>query len=402
MKFNKTKLNDELNDITKALGKEVIIFENPVSYPVTNAQSGYDFQGGLVDPKTLQLIPEAIHFRHGKPAQTLPHFNSGDAELKNPIKMEGLFLFCGILFNNFGHFLLESLGRLWAYESFRKLNPYILFYAPWGLPEIWKQNNYLHMVMKGFDIPLKRLVFYTEIHQLGTVIIPEQKYGFGICRNPDNRFKQFIRSFQLPVNDQWRTNMMDKIYVSRSRLPFNQGRPLGETRFEKYLQSNGYHIFYPETHTILEQLNIYARAKKIIFCDGGATYCTILLPDLKAEIAIVARRRDHRWNYKELTEHFYGYHKPVLWIDEIIGQYQFGMETWDAVGEIDWIKVSLKLQEEKFVESAFSELGDAQYQDLKRGELLAYIQSIQMNPLFLDYMQKQKEQFPLLPTTLPD
>jgi hypothetical protein len=144
-------------------------------------------------------------------------------------------------------------------------------------------------------------------------------------------------------------------------------------------------------------LAIYKRAKKIIFCDGGAIYSTILLPHLSAEVAIVARRRDYRWNYKELTEHFYGYKKPVLWIDEIIGQYRYGLETWDAAGEIDWYKVSLVLKKESFVESVFEGLDTDRYEETKRKELLQYIFSIQSNPLFLDYMEKLKEEYPILP-----
>jgi hypothetical protein len=180
---------------------------------------------------------------------------------------------------------------------------------------------------------------------------------------------------------------------------------LGEVIFEKYLQANNYKIIYPEKYTLYEQLSIYKQAKKIIFCDGGATYATILLPHLNAEIAIIARRRDNRWNYKEVTEHFFGYKKNVLWIDEVMGQYQYGLETWDAVAEMDWYKVSRTLKDKKFVETLFEEKDATNLAEIKRKELQSYIQSIHTNPLFLSFMLNLREEYPILPVSfepIPD
>ncbi len=393
---NKIQLKqDEVTNNTK----EIVIYENPISYPVKNATAGYDFEGGLIDSTTMQLVQEAVLIRHNKLAQVMPEWNYDSIVLNKLPKIEGLFLYCGILFNNFGHFLLESIGRLWAYNQFRQSDPYIFFYAPWGLPDYKKKDSYVHQVLKCLNIPLNRLVFFTDIVQLQKVIVPQQKYGFGKCRTPDNIFMNFITAFKIPKPLIKAKRTVDKIYVSRSQLPFNTGRPLCENKFEEYLQANGYVVMYPENHTLYEQLEIYKNAKQIIFCDGGAIYATIFLPHLSATVAIVARRRDSRWNYKELTEHFYGYKKAVLWIDEVVGQYQYGLETWDAAAEIDWYKVSITLKAEGFTKNTFEGLDTPAYHNVKQTELQQYIQSIQSNPLFLNYMQKLKEDYPLLPNS---
>ena len=162
---------------------------------------------------------------------------------------------------------------------------------------------------------------------------------------------------------------------------------------------NGSVVLYPEKHSHYEQLAFYKNAKKIIFCDGGAIYASILLPDLKAEVAIVARRRDPRWNYKEVAEHFCGYGKPILWIDEVIAQYEFGMETWNAAGEINWHNVSVTLKKQGFVQFTFEEPDTTACEYVKKKELQQYIQSIQHKQLFLDYMQDLKKQYPLLPAS---
>jgi Glycosyltransferase 61 len=397
--FESKRNNEGIASIANSKSDEILIYNNLVSYPVSNAADGYDFKGGLIDCKTLELVEEAVLIRHNKLSQVKPDCEYNNFELNNLPKVTGTFFFAGILFNNFGHFLLESTGRLWAYDVVRKSNPYIFFYAPWGVPDYKKRDNYVYQIFKGFNIPLNRIVFFTDMVQLQKVIIPQQKYGFGKCRTPDNTFINFITSFNIPKRLIKVKPRADRIYVSRSQLPFNTGRPLGENQFEAYLQANGYVVIYPENHTLYEQLEIYNDAKQIIFCDGGAIYATILLPHISAAIAIVARRRDERWNYKELTEHFYGYKKTVLWIDEVVGQYQYGLETWDAAGEINWYKVSVTLKEEGFTKTTFEGLDSPAYEEIKKTELQQYIQSIQSNPLFLNYMEKLKEDYPVLPNS---
>jgi hypothetical protein len=387
--------------IAVSKNREIEICENPVSYPVKLAEvPGYDFQGGLINSSTLQLVEQAILIRHNKDAQAPSQLNLDNSSISAGLsKKSGAFFFGGILFNNFGHFLLESIGRLWAYSLFHEFDLPVLFYAPWGIPDYKKEDNYIHQLFKGFDIPVNRLIFLNEPVQLEKVIIPKLKYGFGKCRKPDGTFLSFIQSFRLPDHLPKAARDADKIYVSRSQLPFKQGRPFGETLFEKYLQANSYIIIYPEKYTLYEQLSLYKRAKKIIFCDGGATYGTILLPGITAAIAIVARRRDHRWNYKEITEHFLGYKKPVLWIDEIICQYQFGLESWDAAAEVDWFNVSVALKKEGFTENLFEKPDMADFEVIKKRELQQYIESIHTNPVFINYMQKLKEEYPILPTS---
>ena len=394
--ISRDEMPKQIESLAKANSGHITLASDVVAFPLTDATDGYDFKGGLAHSTTLQLIEEAILTRGNKLAQVMPEADVDFHANKVPLKEETVF-YGGILLNNFGHFLLESLGRLWAYHLFADFDLPVLFYAPWGTSDYLKKDNYINQILKGFNIPPERILFSKQLVQFKSVVIPEQKYGFGKCRTPDTAFLNFIHSFAIPDKGKQTISNADRIYVSRSGLPFKQGRPIAETSFETFLQANNYLIVHPESLSVYEQLTLYKNAKQIIFCDGGATYATILTPKLEADIAIIARRRDHRWNYKEVTEHFLGYNKSVLWIDEVLAQYQFGMETWDALGEIDWHKVSLTLMETGFVESAFDEVNKQDHEKMKRVELHQYIDSIRQNPLFLNYMENHREQHPVLP-----
>lgn len=397
IKFNK-------NEIMEAIDKNaenLQILSNVISIPVISSNHpGFDFEGGLIHGETLEPIQEALLIRYNKIVQIVPEIENKLSEdfIRLPFKT-GYFFYGGLLFDNFGHFLLESLSRLWAWRNIQSKQIGILFYAPWGIPNYNKKNHYIYQVFQSLGIPMEQISFLNEPTRIENIIIPKQKYGFGICRNPDEIFMSFIKSFQIPLKNLSTTTKLKYLYISRSQMPFNNGRPFGEQLFENYLKTQGYDTVYPEKLTLYEQLFLYKNAERIIFCDGGATYCNILLPELKAEVVIIARRRDPRWNYKEITDHFLGYKKIIFWIDEVICQYQFGMETWDAAGEINWFKVSEQLVNIHFVNDFF-DVNQTTYADTKNRELLEYIIAIHTNPLFIKYMEKLKEDHPLLPSSI--
>lgn len=386
-----------IEQLVAASGGELQLFENVISFPVTDTASGYGYYGGLVDPSSLQLIEEAILLRNDKLCQQLPDKMRNQLKQHKHQRVEATIFYGGILINNYGHFLVESLGRLWAYAKCKQFDPYILFYTSWGMPAYWKKDHYMNLALKAFGIPVDKVIIFPDIVELKTVIVPAQKYGFGIFTHPDPVFMKFIRSFSLPANMPKGIDRADKIYVSRSRMPFHLGKLIGESRFEKFLEREGYLIFHPQDHTLYEQLNVYRQAKKIIFCDGSAVHTCILTPDLEASVAIIARRRDSRWNYQEITGQFMGYKKPVLWVDEVLWQYRFGVESWDAVAEVDWYKVSLDLKKEGYLNGVYEEYLQPDYNRYRRSEFEAFVRSMANVAAFVNYLEKQKEITPLLP-----
>jgi hypothetical protein len=389
-----------LSKIENGLCDGISLYRDLISYPLNNKK--YDereYQGGLVEIKSQALVKEAIHlgsqkFGDESLCQRLP-----DIELQKDLskvpKIETPVLYGGILFNHFGHFLLESLGRLWAYEYVKELNPCICFYAPQGVPDYLRNNHYMNQVMTGFGIPLERLIFINELVQLKGVIVPEQKYGWGFFKKPDATFLNFVRSFSFSNNLPKEFEQIERVYVSRTKLPFKSGmnthgRIIAEHLFEEYLLANGYKILYPERYNLFQQLSIYNHAKKIIFSSGSALHSCILLPDLEADVAIIARWQDPTDNLFHI-EQFQGYGKPVLGIDVLKGQFQLGLEYWDALSEVDWYKASLMLEEKGFVDGSFSSFNDLNSKQLVRSELESYIQEIIYDHRFTDFMMKLKE-----------
>jgi hypothetical protein len=385
-------------EVENKLIDKISIHEEVILYPLVQKKNdqlmGEFYSGGLIDSRSHKLIESAIHYNGVSYCQELPNsykkgFIQDCLEIKNTV------LFGGIIYNHFGHFLAESLGRLYAYKFVREYDPYILYYAPWGVPNYLEKNNYVNQILSGFNIPLKRLVFINRVARLRKALIPNQEYGFGYMEKPDPIFLDFIKTFKFKADIPKGFENADKIYVSRAKLPNSKGKQIGENLFEEYLKSNGYTIFYPESYNLFEQLTLYKNAKKIIFSDGSAVLACILLPDLMADVAIVARRRDPHRNIRLSTDCFKGYGKNILWIDAISGQYQFGLGTWDALSEINWYEVSTLLKSHQFVDTLFNDLDRIDYSNIVRYELRNYIEEVSRDREFIDFMMNLKEVHPL-------
>ncbi len=386
--FNQDSQN-ELATV-KTLIKDVLICDKVIAFPLERGKERR-FAGGLVDSERFQLIEEAIDINYwNEPYQEMPEIeNKEDFAIQIP-SIEKLVFFGGRLNNHFGHCLLESLGRLWAYETFRQFDPYIFFYTHWGMPDYLEKSNFIHQVLSGFQIPHQKLIFTNHPIQLKRVIIPSNKYGYNYVSHPEPVFLDFVRGFQFEQVKPTGFENVDKLYVSRSKLPGNQGLIIGESLFEEYLISEGYKIFYPEKFDLYQQLTIYKNAKKIIFCGGSAPHACILLPDLQADVAIILRwaGSNPHWERVRLAiaDQFRGYGKEVLLVDAVKGQYRFGLDPWTGLSNVDWYQASILLQKQGFVTKPFYQFNEINERDLVKGYLESYIREIADRSEFIDFM----------------
>ena len=346
-------------------------------------QIGEVFTAVLSDEATGGAIKEAAH-RNGDPLAVIPPFEHSREIVRAP-EIRRPVLFAGLLFHHYGHFMLESLGRLWAYPLVRSLDPYIVFGAPWGVPNYFERDHFTNKVFTGLGIPLDRIVIADGPIRLPTVVIPEQLYGYHTFGEPHHEWMRFVRGFRYRPQIPRGFERAERLYVSRSRLPASSGRPIAERQFEEYLTDNRYTVVHPEYLSLDEQLTLYERADRIVFCDGSALHTCVLLPNLTAELAIVARRRDPRWECSDVALQFTGYGHNVVWIDAVRQQYQVGLDTWNALGDVDWYDVSVHLHEARFVDTVFDGVHKLDHCELARIDINAFTDDAGVEPARFDY-----------------
>ncbi|MGY1831672.1 glycosyltransferase 61 family protein [Geodermatophilus sp. SYSU D01180] len=373
------------SEATGILDPRVSLHRDVISVPLT-AGRDRDLRGGLVHGDSHRLIDPAVlrsgsEWRQEEPVDELLTMDlERMRELKVPV------LYGGVLFTHFGHFLLESLGRLWAYEHLRPLDPYIAFHEGFGKVDWSDERTVAHQVLRGLGIPLDRVLLLSQPVRLAHVFVPSQLYGYGFSRNPPQTFVEHMRRFRFTRSVPSDFTGARRVYISRSGLPDRYGRPMGETLFEDYLRGQGYAVLHPERYPLHEQLSVYEAADELVFCDGAALHGCVLLPDLTARVAVISRRHDPRWDGSGIVDQFKGYGQDVTWIDAVRYQYQFGLESWDARSFVDWYDVSNTLMERGFTDTAFDAFRAVDTAELVMSEVHDYVDAIRDDPRFFRFM----------------
>ncbi|WP_158967034.1 DUF563 domain-containing protein [Paraglaciecola sp. L3A3] len=216
------------------------------------------------------------------------------------LSLKGTFLYGGPIFNNFGHFLAECIHRCWALDYAEsqlgvkidkvlftpQVNPsFSFFYSKiYHLPPVYLEVlNYL-----GIPKHKIRCVFSPKTYE--KLIVPQQASFFRAKQPVSKTYLNFLDRCEAKNVNSIKQRLYKKVYVSRKYFAL-RGAFAGECYIEDFLIKNGFHIFYPEQHSILTQLNMYKGAQEIIFAEGAALHILELFGHVNAHISVLCRRR---------------------------------------------------------------------------------------------------------------
>ncbi len=203
--------------------------------------------------------------------------------------LQGSFIFGGLLQNeHFGHFIAESLSRLWAIHHLGATYRGAIFYKRHPeLPLSRYVAETIGTLFPGIEVRIAERA--TRIERLA---VPSQLV------HADNGYlygHELARQMFTSVS-RYNKYAPRKLYVSRARLPANKGAILCERLLEANLQAEGYTVVHPEMLHIREQFEIFHSADKIIFADGSAIHLYSLVARPEQSIFVVWRRRP-TWSF---------------------------------------------------------------------------------------------------------
>jgi len=240
---------------------------------------------GLVQPAGVlhsdgRPCPQAALWRNGRALTTPPEAPQGKVA-----ERRGTWLWGGVLWLHFGHFLVESTARLWALDHLEEEIDGILFIPkrPRNGGEVaGYQRDFLALL--GCDKPLVSLDAPTRVERL---IVPGQGFGLGSLITGTEPYRNTIANrFAQEIAPEG----PEKLYISRSKLPAGRGNLIGEEALETYLAAQGYTVFHPEKHGLREQIAVYKAAKQIIAAEGSALHLLGMVARPMQQVAIVVRR----------------------------------------------------------------------------------------------------------------
>ncbi|MCE8539038.1 glycosyltransferase family 61 protein [Ruegeria pomeroyi] len=242
--------------------------------------SGFTQEAGVLYSDG-RYCPQGALWRRYRPLTTEPPMPESVSET-----LSGRWLWGGVLWAHFGHFLVESTARLWALDHIEGPIDGVLF-----IPKRPRVGDQIRGFQRDFidlmrpDLPIHVATAPTRVEEL---IVPGQGFGLGPITQGTQKFRDAIHAgFGKSVEPDGPS----KIYISRSALGLGKGGMLGEERLEDLLRAEGYDVFHPEKYNLETQLARYKAATHVIAADGSALhlYAMVGRPDQK--VAMILRRK---------------------------------------------------------------------------------------------------------------
>lgn len=227
-----------------------------------------------------QFCQQAVTWR-GARATFRPTDNPPVAEAT----LKGRYLFAGQMWQHFGHFIVESLSRLWALDHIKGKIDGIVFIAKrpglTAVPTDWRRKIFDYL---GIEVPIFVIGEPTNVTEL---MVPGQGFGLGAIAEGTPAFRAyFARNFAPGI----KPDGPEKIYISRTNLGPNKGSIFQERILEHNLAKDGYVAITPEKMGLEEQIATYRAAKHVIGADGSAFHMLGLASIEKKKIAVIRRR----------------------------------------------------------------------------------------------------------------
>jgi FkbM family methyltransferase len=285
-------------------------------------------------------VPHATTWRNGRlltPAPTRP---------KTAERLSGRWLWGGVLWRYFPHFITESVTRLWALEHLNQADFDGILFVPKSpankepLPGF--QKSFMNLM--GCDLP---------IHEARTacipdeLIVPGQGFGLGrISRGTD----RFIEAMALRFGQEIAADGPEKLYISRSRLGVRRGALLGEVRLEAALADQGYEIFHPQLHSLDVQIARYKAARQIVAAEGSALHLYAFVGRPDQQVAMILRRKSGATRHIAAHIQSFTGREPLM-VETLRRSWMPKGETRKrlAIGEPDFAAVQTALASNGFV-----------------------------------------------------
>lgn len=255
--------------------------------------------------------------------------------------LKGRYLFGGMFYKHFGHFITEAIGRLWANDN--SYDGILMTPKHANLVKFKRWQRELLKILGVEKVPL--LVAQPTLVE--NLTVPGQGFGLGSISKGTPEFKKLIRETigRLPAAGP------EKIYISRTQYSA-QGGVLGESVLERNLERSGYRPVYAEKLGWLDQISIYRAARKIVSLDSSALHMVGLAANPETDVAVVVRRNNFEWDcMRRQLESFIG--KPPVIINSLVAEHlvagkKSNHQSW---GEIDFPEVAARLIEHGFIDA---------------------------------------------------
>jgi Glycosyltransferase 61 len=193
----------------------------------------------------------------------------------------GRSLYLGLTHYHYGHFLVETISRLWPYNSEDiRLFEHILLLPLNGHVPVFVTDFF---ALLGVADRVRVISEPTHLDRV-SVAAPAVAYPGQVHKVLQNLCALLEGTYDVRTTDQ-------PLFLSRTALtPGHHRVVVGESLIETAVKRQGFRIFYPEQSTLLEQLNALRNHRTIVGYAGSALHTMLLTGGRKTVFAYSARK----------------------------------------------------------------------------------------------------------------
>lgn len=237
---------------------------------------GYRACGVVPDPGLPSYV---AHRRWEKdrlaPVPAYPYRNTSEEWTHNGDckEMPGKYWYFGVMDQHFGHFITESLPRIWWHlnNPGHGRRPVIVQY---GTGKNWDGQKTKLLPLKSWQkeildyFGIKNPLYVYRPMSFEDIVIPEQG-ALLFSAYHSSYYQNTLAQYDISINGERKYN--DKIFVRRPETVPPAGL-IGELAFEEMLVDAGYKVISPETLGFSEQIQTVRNASHVIGSEGSALH----------------------------------------------------------------------------------------------------------------------------------
>ena len=164
--------------------------------------------------------------------------------------------------------MIEHLNRAWGMDKCPNKNVKYVF--------VDNNNNgakpWLFDFTDLLGIRREDVLILNKSVRFRRVFVPSQSF----CITGKWFGQEFVIPFEKMRENVRIDKVFDKVYVSRAKLPEHM-RTYGEEAVQRIFEKNGFHVIYPETLPLSQQVAIIGNARVLAGCAGTALHLALFM-----------------------------------------------------------------------------------------------------------------------------
>jgi hypothetical protein len=192
-------------------------------------------------------------------------------------------MFGGMFWHHFGHFLFETLARLWAVDRLESKIDGIVFFVPRRIEETSPMHRAVFDLF-GIKVPI---ILMNEPRRIEKLYVPRQGCGFGGFASGTPAFREFMHDHLRKITPKGKGT---KLYLTREGYGLKRGGFVAEEVLRGLLEAEGYQSYSPELESFEDQVATYLGASQIVGPDSSAMHLVGFAVPKETHVGMILRR----------------------------------------------------------------------------------------------------------------